>query len=146
MSRFVLMAAALLTPGAAWAQAVDFELRTVSGSPVVFAGAASEPVPGIPRRQLVAIRNEAKKPVLAVIFEQSVADGGGISIIALDRVEIVFPPGGKRRVSVDVADVSQKLHSGELPGRPVLTLVAVEFLDGSQWNAPTGPGPSRRLE
>jgi hypothetical protein len=146
MFRFAPVAAALLLPGAGWAQTVDFELRTVPGSPVVFAGAAGEPAPGMPRRQLVAIRNESNKPVMAVIFEQSVAGGARTSIVALDRVEIVFAPGGKRRVSVDVADVSHKLQSGELPGRPVLTLVAVEFLDGSQWNAPTGPGPPRRLE
>jgi hypothetical protein len=146
MFRSALLAAALLTPGAAWAQAVDFELRPVPGSPVVFAGAAGEPAPGVPRRQFVAIRNESRKPVMAVIFEQSVAGGDRISIIALDCVEIVFAPGEKRRISVNVADVSQKLQSGELPGRPVLTLVAVEFLDGSQWNAPTGPGPPRRLE
>ena len=59
-------------------------------------------------------------------------------IVAIERVSILFAAGEKRRVSIAVADMYQKMQSGERPGRPVLSVVAVEFMDGSQWNAPTG--------
>jgi hypothetical protein len=74
------------------------------------------------------------------MFEQSVANGSKTEIVALERVSVLFAAGEKRRVSVAVADRSQKLQSGEPLGRPVLSVVAVEFLDGSQWSAPTGSG------
>jgi hypothetical protein len=139
MYKLVATAAALLLPGVtAQAQTVDFELRTFPESPVVFADSTNTVEPGVPRRQLVTIRNEARKSVAAVMFEQSVANGSKIEIVALERVSILFAAGEKRRVSVAVADMFRKLQSGEPLGRPVLSIVAVEFLDGSQWNAPTG--------
>ena len=47
---------------------------------------------------------------------------------------IVMAPGAKSRVTISVEEVRKKVP----PGRPVLSVVAVEFLDGTQWNAPTG--------
>lgn len=139
MSKFVLIAALLLVLGVfAGAQAVDFELRKYPESPVVFADSASAPAPGIPRRQLVTVRNDSKKSVAAVMFEQSVANGSKIEIVALERVSILFAAREKRHVSVAVGDMFRKLQSGGTLGRPTLSIVAVEFLDGSQWDAPTG--------
>lgn len=141
MHKLVAIAAALLMLGDfAWAQTVDFELRTFPESPVVFAGSANPAAPGVPRRQFVTVRNDSKKSVAAVMFEQSVANGSKTEIVALERVSVLFAAGETRRVSVAVADMSQKLQSGEPLGRPVLSVVAVEFLDGSQWSAPTGSG------
>ena len=130
---------ALLALGAlAQAQTVDFELRSVPESPVTFADSTNTALPGVPRRQLVTIKNDSKKSVAAVLFEQTLANGEKTDIVAIERVSILFAAGEKRRVSVAVADMYQKLQSGGPSGRPVLSVVAVEFMDGSQWNAPTG--------
>ena len=122
------------------AQTVDFELRTYPDCPVVFAGDNARAVaPGAPRRQFVTIRNQSKKNTAAVIFQQtvsdaSVPDGSKAGIVAIERVGIVMAPGAKTRVTISVEEVRKKVP----PGRPVLSVVAVEFLDGTQWNAPTG--------
>ena len=60
----------------AQAQTVDFELRTFPESPVIFADSANTAIPGVPRRQLVAIKNDSKKSVAAVLFEQTLAIEG----------------------------------------------------------------------
>jgi len=139
------MAAAFsMLAGLAPGQTVDFTLRTFPDSPIVFAGTVPAAAPGAPRRQFVAIGSASKKAISAVIFEQSVGSGSKTAIVAIERVGILVQPGEKKRLSVAVEDISQKLPSGEPPGRPVLSIVAVEFLDGSQWNAPTGSGASER--
>lgn len=131
-------AAFLLLAGFAQAETIDFELRTFPESPVIFADSANAVAPGDPRRQLVTIRNTGRKSVAAVMFEQSVTNGSKTEIVAIERVSILFAAGEKRRVSIAVTDMSRKLQSGEKLGRPVLSVVAVEYLDGSQWNAPAG--------
>jgi hypothetical protein len=133
-----IAAALLLLADVTQAETIDFELRTFPESPVIFADSANAVAPGVPRRQLVTIRNTARKSVAAVMFEQSVTNGSKTEIVSIERVSILFAAGEKRRVSIAVTDMSQKLQSGEQLGRPVLTVVAVEFLDGSQWNAPAG--------
>jgi hypothetical protein len=139
MRSFVSIAAALLLVAApVRAQAVEFELRTFPESPVIFTDSAQPMAPGVPRRQFVSIKNASRKSIMAVIFEQTVAKGSKTEIVALEHVSIVFAAGEKRRVTIAVADMSQKLQSGEQLGRPVLSVVAVEYLDGTQWNAPTG--------
>jgi hypothetical protein len=139
MHKLALIAAALLLlAGFAQAEIIDFELRTFPESPVTFADSANAVAPGVPRRQLVTIRNAGRKSVAAVMFEQSVTNGSKTEIVAIERVSILFAAGEKRRVSIAVTDMSQRLQSAEQLGRPVLTVVAVEFLDGSQWNAPPG--------
>ena len=124
---------------------MDFELRTYPDSPVTFAGDnARAPAPGVPRRQFVTIKSESRKSIAAVIFQQSIAGGPKIEIVAMERVAIAVAPAEKKRVSVAVADMSAKLEAARQAGgslsQPVLSVVAVEFLDGTQWNAPTGPG------
>jgi len=142
MCRSVLISALLpVLAELACAQPIDFELRTFPESPVVFADTATAPAPGLPQRQLVTIRDDSQKSVAAVMFEQSVANGSKIEIVAIERVSILFAAREKRRVSVAVGDMSRKLQSGESLGRPVLSIVAVEFLDGSQWSAPTASQP-----
>jgi hypothetical protein len=139
MHKLASLAAALsMLSGLADGQTIEFTLRTFPDSPVVFADSAPAAAPGVPRRQFVTIRNESKKSVAAVIFEESVAGGSKNAIVAMERVGILVQPGEKKRLSVAVEDMVQKLQTGEPPGRPVLSIVAVEFLDGLQWNAPTG--------
>src|ERR1700691_2351936 len=114
MHKLVSIAATLLMlVDFARAQTIDFELRTFPESPVIFADSANAVAPGVPRRQLVTIRNDARKSVAAVMFEQSVANGSKTEIVAIERVSILFAASEKRRVSVAVADMSRKLQSGE---------------------------------
>jgi hypothetical protein len=138
MRKLVSLLSFLALVRIAYAQTVDFELRTYSESPVIFADTTNAVAPGVPRRQLVTVKNDSKKSVAAVTFEQTIAAGSKIEIVALERVSILFAAGEKRRVSVAVSDMSAKLQSGEPVGRPVLSIVAVEFMDGSVWSAPTG--------
>jgi hypothetical protein len=135
MCKFAPLAAALLTLcSLAQAQTVDFELRTYPGCPIEFAGdSAPAAAPGVPRRQFVAIRNQSKKSVAAVIFQQTVSDGSKTEIVAIERVSIVMAAGEKKRITISVEEVRKKTP----PARPVLSAVAVEFLDGTLWNAPT---------
>src|SRR5580700_6006048 len=105
MRRFVSTAAAVLVLcSTARAQIVDFELRTVPESPVVFADSVQSAAPGVPRRQMVTIKDASKKSVAAVVFEQTVANGSKTEIVAIERVSIVFAAGEKRRVTVAIAD------------------------------------------
>jgi hypothetical protein len=131
-----IAAAAGLLACALLAQAVDFEIRTYPASPVEFVDTAPAAT-GIPGRQFVTVRNASKKSVMAVLFEQTVTNGSKTGIVALERVSIVFAAGEKRRVTIAVGDMSQRLQTGDQP-KPVLSIVAVEYLDGTQWNAPTG--------
>ena len=146
MRPFVGIAAVLIALcGTARAQAVDYELKTYPESPVVFAGDnARTPAPGVPRRQFVTIQSEAPKTVSAVILQQTITRGQKTEIVAIERVAIAMAPREKKRISFAVSDMSAKLQAdaqaGEAPVRPVLAVVAVEFIDDSQWNAPTGPG------
>jgi hypothetical protein len=138
MRKFVsILAGVFVLSVAVHAQTIDFELRTFPESPVIFADSVNAVAPGVPRRQLITIKNDSKKSVAAVLFEQTVAAGSKIEIVALERVSILLAAGEKRRVSVAVGDMSAKQQSGEPLGRPMLSIVAVEFMDGSQWTAPT---------
>ncbi|MEI9972072.1 MAG: hypothetical protein WDO73_08445 [Ignavibacteriota bacterium] len=84
------------------------------------------------------MKNASRKSVASVVFEETARHGSTAEIVALEHVSILFVAGETRRVSVAVGDVYDKLRSGEAEGRPVLTVVAVEFLDGTLWSAPTG--------
>jgi hypothetical protein len=138
MHRLLSMAAAvLMLAGAASAQTVDFETRTFSESPVVFVDAAPMLASSAPRRQFITVKNASKKSVMAVLFEQRMASGSKSEIVALERVSLVFAAGEKRRVTIAVGDVVEKLQARDSAVRPVLSIVAVEYLDGTQWNAPT---------
>jgi hypothetical protein len=136
MWRRTRIALALVLCVPLFAQTVEFELRTSPGTPVSFADNARAPA-GIPGRQLVTIRNDAKKSVAAVVFEQSLERGSKIEIVALEHVSILFAAGEKRRVSLAVSDMTEKLRASESTVSAILRVVAVEFMDGSQWNAPT---------
>jgi hypothetical protein len=137
MRRVKAIAAAFgVLAGAQLAQAVDFERRTFPESPVVFVDSAPAAT-GIPGRQFVTVKNASRKSVMAVLFEQTVSSGSKTEIVALEHVSIVFAAGEKRRVTIAVGEVAQKLQAGDAQ-KPVLSIVAVEYLDGTQWNAPTG--------
>jgi hypothetical protein len=132
-----IAAAVLMLAGVVSAQTVDFEMRTFPESPVVFVDAAPALASSAPWRQFITVKNASRKSVAAVLFEQRMTSGSKSEIVALERVSIVFAAGEKRRVTIAVGDVVEKLQ-GDSAERPVLSIVAVEYLDGTQWNAPTG--------
>jgi len=123
------------------AQSVSFELRAHPDSPVALATNNSPPWrAGADRRIFVAIANQSAKALAAVTFEQTISVGEKTRIVTLERSSIVMAPRQKRIVSVSVADILERMKSaattGEKVADPALSVVAVEFLDGTLWSAP----------
>ena len=126
----------------AYTQNIAFEMRTHADSPVRFPNSNWSPWrAGSNRRILVTIQDASPKAIAAVTFEQAMSVGPTTEIVSLERVSIIIAPHGKKRVSVSVADVFEKIRAAGTTGEKkvantILSVVAVEFLDGTQWNAP----------
>ena len=125
----------------ACAQNIVFETRSPDGSPVALATANSPPWrAGAGRRIFVTVANKSEKAIAAVTLEQTISAGAKTRIVALERASIVIMPRQKKSVSVSVEDILERIKSaaasGEDVANPTLTGVAVEFLDGTLWNAP----------
>ena len=92
------------------------------------------------RRQFLTVRNESDKATAAVIFQQAIASGPRTEILTLERVSIIIRPREKKRLSVSVMDVWNRVRTAvkasETIGKPELSVVVVEFIDGSVWSAP----------
>jgi len=108
----------------------------MSYTPAVFRAAGG-------RRQFVTMKNVSDKATAALLFQQTISDGSRVEIVALERISVVFRPRETKRLSISVEDVWNRIRSVDKPGvpisRPVLAVVAVEFLDGSTWSAPSVP-------
>jgi hypothetical protein len=124
----------------AHAQTITFEFQTPLDSPIKFVNFT----PGTlraqsDRRQFLTVKNESDKAAAAVVFQQAIASGSKTEVITLERVSIIIRPREKKRLSVSVRDVWNQLQtavkSGETIGKPVLSVAAVEFIDGSSWSA-----------
>ena len=75
------------------------------------------------------MKNESDKFTVAVVFQQTIGSGSKTEIVALERVSVIIRPGEKKRLSVSVRDVWDRIHTvkaGETIGRPVLSVVVVE--------------------
>lgn len=123
------------------AQNISFDARTPSDSPVILATDHSPPWrAGSDRRIFVAITNKSDKAISAVTFEQTISIGSKTAILTIERSSIVIASHQKKRISVSVEDVLERIKSaaasGEKAGNPVVCVVAVEFLDGTLWHAP----------
>jgi hypothetical protein len=79
-----------------------------------------------------------------VVFQQAISSESKTEIVTLERVSIMIRPREKKRLSVSVQDMWNRIQSavksGETIGKPELSVVVVEFIDGSVWSAP----PDRR--
>ena len=124
------------------AQTISFELQTHRDSPM----ALVDFTPGTfraesDRRQFFTVKNESDKVATAVLFQQAISSGSKTEIVALERVSIMIGPREKKRLSVSVQDVWSRIQaavkSGETIGKPILSIVVVELIDGSSWSAPT---------
>jgi hypothetical protein len=124
--------------GTAGAQSVAFDLRTAADCPVSLVGQSASTIRvGRTRREFVTVKNVSGRGAAALIFQQTVSDGEKEEIVAIERISVVFGAHETKRLSVGVDDVwSRVRREGKLTGKPVLTVVAVEFLDGTTWSAP----------
>jgi hypothetical protein len=135
----VLLSALLFVCTSAYAQ--TFELRGQPDSPVALVNSAPNTFrTGSDRRQFFTVKNESDKVTVAVVFQQAVGSGPNAEVVALERVSVIIRPGEKKRLSVSVREVWNQLQTavkaGETPGKPVVSVAVVEFLDGSAWSAP----------
>jgi hypothetical protein len=139
--RRALLSALFLCGTCAQAQTIAFELQTHPESPIALIGftAGTFRIEG-DRRQFFTVKNESDKVAAAFVFQQAIGSGPKTEIITLERVSIVIRPGERKRLSVSVRDVWNRIQSavksGETIGKPVLSVVVVEFVDGSVWSAP----------
>jgi hypothetical protein len=86
------------------------------------------------------VQKKSDRATAAVVFQQAISSGSKTEILTLERVSIIIRPGEKKRLSVSVRDMWNRIQtavkSGETIGKPVLSVVVVEFIDGSVWSAP----------
>ena len=123
------------------AQTIAFQLQTHRESPIALVDYSPTAFRiESDRRQFVTVKNESDRVTAAVVFQQAVSSGSRTEIVALERVSIMIRPREKKRLSVSVQDIWNRLQSavksGETIGKPELSVVVVEFIDGSSWSAP----------
>ena len=77
----------------------------------------------------------------AMVFQHSISTGPRIEILTLERVSTIISVRERKRHSVSVEDLSNRSQIAggpdEAVGKPVLSVV-IEFIGGTQWNAPMG--------
>lgn len=123
-------------------QTVPFQFQAYTDSPIAFIGVTPTTVrQGSDRREFLTIRNESNKGVIGLIIEQAVPNDSQRKIVALEQISVLMRPGEKKRLSVSVLDVWNRIQAGArdgtAAGRPIISIVAVEFVDGSVWDAPS---------
>ena len=134
--------AMLLCCALARAQTVAFELQTVPDGPVTLVDFSPTTFRvEADRRQFFTVKNESDKVAIALVFQEAMGSASGTEIVALERVSIIIRPREKKRLSVSVGDVWKRVQNAgqasQATGKPVVSVVVVEFVDGSVWNAPT---------
>jgi len=127
-------------------QTIPFEFRNYPDSPIAILNFITGTFrSGSDRRLFLTVKSQSGKGTAAIAFQQTISNGAKIEIVTLERISIIMGPGEKKRLSVSVGDVwSRILTAGASPGtvgKPVLSVVTVEFLDGTLWNAPRDRAP-----
>ena len=131
------------------AQPVAFQLQNHADCPLtITAYTASILRVGATRRQFVTLKNVSGRAISGLLLQQTIPEGALPKIIALESVSVIFGSRETKRLSIDVGDVWNLLQnsakSGAVPSKPVLSVVEVDFLDGTSWRAPIGPGVENR--
>jgi len=142
--RRALLSALFFSCTFANAQTIVFELQTHLDSPLALVEYTPTTIRiESDRRQFLTVKNESDRAMAAVIFQQAISSGSKTVIVALERVSVIIRPRERKRLSVSVQDVWDRIQaavkSGETIGKPILGVVVVEFIDGSSWNAPAEP-------
>jgi len=124
------------------AQKIAFHLQTAQDCPVAFVDYTSTTIRASDRRQFVTVKNSSDRGIAAMVFQQTISKGPKTEILTLERVSIIIGLREKKRLSVSVEDLWGRIQSAggsdEGIGKPILSIVVVEFVDGTQWNAPMG--------
>ena len=123
------------------AQFPFFELQTHPDRPVALEKCSPTVFRSEGKRRLfVTLKNVSDRAAAALLFQQAVPGAPRDEVITLERVSVVFKPHETRRLSINVEDVWNRLQnagsSGVTNRKPLLSIVAVEFIDGSLWSAP----------
>lgn len=123
------------------AQTIGFDLQTRQDSPITLVTFTPSTFrTGQDRRQFITVKNDSDKATAAVVFQQTLSSGSTSEIVALERVSIIIRPREKKRLSISVRDVWDRIRTavkaGEAYSNPVLSVAVVEFIDGTAWNAP----------
>jgi hypothetical protein len=139
--RRALLSSLFLCCHFAHAQIIAFEIQTHSGSPLALVNYTPRTLRiEDDRRQFLTVRNESDRAAIAVVFQETIGSGSKTEIVTLERVSIMIAPREKKRLSVTVQNVWDRIQTAakasETIGRPALSVVAVEFIDGSSWNVP----------
>ena len=126
---------------AAQAQPVAFNLQTYPDSPISLMGYTATLVRiGSSRRQFVTVKNLSDRAISGMLLQQTNSSGERPHIIALERISIIIRPHESKRLSVNVdeawSQVQASSKSGSHAEKPVLSIVVVDFVDGSTWRAP----------
>ena len=139
--RLAFLSALFLCCTLAHAQSIAFEIQTHPDSPIALVNYTPSTfrIEG-DRRQFLTVENRSDKAMVALVFQQAIGGGSRAEIVTLERVSILIRPREKKRLSVSVQDIWNRLQSavksGETIGKPELSVVVVEFIDGSSWSAP----------
>jgi len=138
----------LIAFGACWvvaqAQSVAFELKSYPDSPIAVVSFAQTTFRADgKRRQFVTVKNVSDRPVAAFVVQQNIVDGQRREIAAMERISVIMRSHETKRLSMSVEDVWNRAQGAAKPntatGKPVLSIVVVEFIDGPAWNAPLEP-------
>lgn len=128
---------------AAKAQPVSFTLRTDPECPVALVSYTKSMFrTAATCRQFVTVKNVSGREVAGLLFQQAIPDGSRLKIIALEQASTIMRPHATKRLSVNVDDVWSLIQisakTGVTVGKPELSIVVVDFVDGSTWIAPVG--------
>ena len=136
-----LLAALFFCCTFAHAQTIAFEIQTHPDGPIALVSYTPSTlrIEG-ERRQFLTVKNQSDRATVSVVFQQAIGSGSKTEIVTLERISIMIRPREKKRLSVSVQNVWDRIQTAakasETIGRPVLAVVAVEFIDGSSWNVP----------
>jgi hypothetical protein len=139
--RRVLLSALCLCCTTGHGQTIGFELQARQDCPIALVTFTSSAFrTQSDRRQFFTVKNDSEKAAAAVVFQQAFSIGSKNEIVALERVSIIIRPHEKKRLSISVRDIWDRIQTAakasEAHSRPVLSVAVVEFIDGSAWNAP----------
>jgi len=114
----------------AHAQTIGFALQTHPDSPIALVNYTPSTFrTESDRRQFLTVKNKSDKIAAAVLFQQAISSRSKTEILTLERVSIVIRPHEKKRLSVSVGDVWNRIQTAvkldETIGKPVLSVVAV---------------------
>lgn len=127
---------------AAQAQPIAFEFQAHPECPLMLVSYSPQTVRiGAARRQFVTIKNVSDRATSGMLLQQAVAVGDRQQIIALERISLIIRPRESKRLSISIDELWNRRQispgSDSPPSKPALSIVVVDFADGSTWRAPT---------